>query len=91
MRESIIEDTVVASAENAGWLVRKLSYVGRRGAPDRWFMKDGVVIFVEFKRSGKKRADPLQQREHLRMRNAGFTVHVIDNIESGLALLGLQP
>lgn len=90
MRESVIEDTVVTAAENAGWLVRKLTYVGRRGAPDRFFMRNGTILFVEFKRSGKKHADPLQKREHARFNDAGFEVHIINSIEDGYRLLGLH-
>lgn len=35
MRESKVEKHLVARAEEHGALVRKLAYIGRRGAPDR--------------------------------------------------------
>lgn len=85
LSEAVIEGSVFAYAEMNGWLVRKLSWIGRRGAPDRLFMKEGRAIFVEFKATGEK-PDPIQVREIARMRKAGMTVYVIDDIEVGCAL-----
>jgi hypothetical protein len=85
MRETVIEQAVCEHAEKAGWLVRKVVYAGRRGAPDRWFLKDGRLVLIEFKRPGRS-LDAHQQREHERLTRAGFTVHVIDSIEAGCAL-----
>lgn len=84
-RESVIETCVVNRAKECGWLVRKLAWIGRRGAPDRLFMKDGLAVFVEFKAANEK-PDLHQVREIRRMRAAGMTVHVIDNIADGYAL-----
>lgn len=85
MREYEIERTVVDFAESRGWLVRKVLYAGRRGAPDRWFFKGGQLILVEFKRPGRK-PDGQQQREHDRLRGAGFPVYIIDSVEGGVGL-----
>lgn len=85
LSESVIEGTVCGHAEMNGWLVRKLSWIGRRGAPDRLFMKGGRALFIEFKATGEK-PDPIQVREIERMRKAGMEVHIIDSIEVGCAL-----
>jgi hypothetical protein len=85
LSESVIEGAVCDYATVRGWLVRKLGWIGRRGAPDRLFMKGGRAIFVEFKATGEK-PDPIQVREIARMRSAGMEVHVIDDIEAGNAL-----
>ena len=95
--EAKIENYLVARCEAAGALVRKLSYVGRRGASDRmvvWPGKNfqGVLFrldhpgfaqidFVELKAFGKK-PDPHQEREHQRLRELGANVHVIDSKEA---------
>jgi hypothetical protein len=52
-----------------------------RSAPDRLFLIPGKgLFFVEFKRPGEKpRAD--QKREHVRLRNKGYDVYVIDTFE----------
>lgn len=90
--EAKIENYLVARCEAAGALVRKLSYVGRRGASDRMVvwpcnMNDydsgyvAPVDFVELKAFGKK-PDPHQEREHQRLRDLGANVHVIDSKEA---------
>lgn len=85
MREIVIEENVVQFAESKGWLVRKVTYAGRRGAPDRWFFRGGKTITVEFKRRGQE-PDGLQKREHEKLTRAGIPVYVIDSIDGGRAL-----
>lgn len=80
MRESTLEEWAVALAKKNGWLVRKVSWIGRTGAPDRMFAKGGRIVFVEFKAPGK-RPSLMQQREHKRMKSAGIWVVVIDRVE----------
>lgn len=77
MREKTIEESYCDYAEERGWLVRKMTYAGRRGCPDRWFFKGGKAVIVEFKARGK-RPDDVQEREHKRLHDRGFPVHVID-------------
>lgn len=90
-REQSIETPVVRKAEIAGFFVRKVSWVGRKHAPDRIFSrKDRGEVWLEFKRpKGKARAG--QAREHEKMRNAGMEVHVVDSVEDGLRILGILP
>lgn len=86
--ESSIEDDVVAWAENRRWLVRKMTYPGRRGCPDRFFFKNGHVVIIEFKRPGKTQADPVQVREHKRYDAAGFCVFVMNDRDAACRILG---
>ncbi|ERP95653.1 hypothetical protein Q669_29715 [Labrenzia sp. C1B10] len=86
MLEKKIERLVSAYGEKRGFLVRKLQWVGRHGAPDRVFMKAGVIYFIEFKQKGKK-PTANQEAEIQRLRDAGFGVWVIDCVEEGKALL----
>lgn len=84
--ESNVEQQVSAWAENNGWLDRKMAYAGRRGCRDRDFYGYGAIVPVEFKQKGKPlRID--QEKERERLRKVGVTVHVIDNVEAGIALL----
>lgn len=81
--------TKACKAEGA--LVRKLAYVGRRGATDRlvvWSVlsentlyREGLIDFVELKDEGQK-PDPHQEREHERLRALGCNVFVIDSKEA---------
>lgn len=81
MRERDIEDYLVRRVKAMGGEVRKVAWIGRRGAPDRLVMlPDRTTLWVELKAPGKK-AEPHQLREHNRMRQMGQWVEVIDSLE----------
>jgi hypothetical protein len=96
MRESTIEAHLVKRVKELGGEVRKVQWLGRKGAPDRLVMlplcgrygRDGTVctFWVELKAPGEK-AKPHQKREHDRMREMGQRVVVIDSIEGVEELL----
>lgn len=99
MRESVIEKHLVKRVKELGGEVRKVKWIGRRGAPDRVVMlpeRDNfdtdlmpypsATIWVELKAPGKK-PEAHQLREHKRMRKNGQWVVVIDSIEGVEALL----
>jgi len=86
MLESYVERKVCEFAESLGWLVRKLSWIGRRGAPDRLFIRGGRIVLIEFKRPGGV-LELHQEREIARLRAAGAEVHVIDTVAAGMAVL----
>ena len=87
MREKIIEAHLVKRVQSLGGEVRKASWIGRRGAPDRCVMLNGRTIWVELKATGKT-AEPHQEREHARMRKMGQEVVVLDTIEAVDAFVG---
>ena len=68
-----------------GWLVYKFVSPNQRGVPDRMFIKAGQLFFVEFKAPGKK-LRPLQQLRCDEIIAAGFSVHIIDDVDLGKAL-----
>lgn len=79
VRESTVEDHLKLVARRHGFKVRKLVWVGRRGAPDRVLMKKpGIVIFVELK-APEGVLEEHQAREHKRLRDDGFRVAVLWN------------
>lgn len=84
--EADIELAVVAWAEDHGWHVRKVAWIGRDGAPDRVFFGHGRTVWVEFKKPGEV-PRPIQVREHKRMAAGGARVHVVDNVADGIAIL----
>ena len=86
MNESYIERSVVAAAKKNGWFVRKVEWVGHVGAPDRVFIRGGLVLWVEFKAPGKK-PRPTQVLEHEQMTKHGARVFVVDDVDAGLRLL----
>lgn len=88
MREANIESPCVALAEEAGWWQRKVQWVGRKGAPDRVFIKDGRTVWVEFK---KPDAEPelLQEIEHQEMLDHGGEVFVVDSVGVFRLIMGI--
>lgn len=79
MIESTIENYGNALAKERGYFQRKLSWIGRRSAPDRFYSRsDRGPFLIEYKRPGEK-LTPLQEREVARLREAGVTVYVVDN------------
>ena len=90
MRERDIEQYLVRRVKELGGEVRKVKWIGRRGAPDRVVMlplpisvggnRVGNLIWVELKAPGEV-SEPHQHREHERMRAMGQRVEVLDSKE----------
>lgn len=86
MKESTIEAYLVTRVKALGGEVRKVQWIGRRGAPDRLVMLPASYpLWVELKAPGKK-AEPHQLREHARMQAMGQRVEVIDSFAGVEAL-----
>ena len=79
-QESVIENEAFLFGEKLGFVVRKVVYAGRRGAPDRWFFGRGYTFCIEFKKRGGK-PEPIQVKEIGRLNDAGVPVYVADTIE----------
>lgn len=86
MIEADVEGAVTEWAEQNGFLSRKIKYIGRHGCRDRDFYGFGHIVPIEFKRPGKTAAIH-QARERDRLAAAGVQIHIIDNIDAGVALL----
>jgi len=85
MRESEIEAHLVKRVKELGGEVRKVKWIGRRGAPDRLVMWRHAVFgplafWVELKATGVE-PESHQLREHARLRAIGQRVVVIDSIK----------
>jgi hypothetical protein len=77
--EARVEEKLVREIEAIGGVVRKVRWLGRRGAPDRVVMLPGVLVWVELKAPGKV-AEAHQNREHHTMKSMGQDIRVIDTI-----------
>ena len=89
MRESEVEAYLVKRVKELGGDTRKMKWIGRRGAPDRFVMLYGG-FFVELKAPGEK-LRPEQEKEISIMRKAGVRVWVVDSLISVDVCLGLEP
>ncbi len=80
-----VEGPVCEHAQQRGYHVRKLQWIGRRAAPDRLFFGKGENFLIEFKDYGEEPEDH-QWREIHRMRSNGIAVYVINRPDHGRAL-----
>ena len=82
-REAYIEKEVCKYAKSRRWRQRKMEFVGRRGCPDRWFMRDdGQLVIIEFKDPNGK-LSYAQKKEVAWLTAHGFNVHVVDSVQQG--------
>lgn len=87
--EYLVEGAVVGKAELAGYEVRKVQWIGRRGAADRVFFGHGKCIWIEFKAPGKEPVGQ-QAREIKKLKKLYPHIHVCDNVADGLRILGID-
>ena len=81
-----IEHMVCVWATDNGWLAPKLQWLAQTGWPDRTFIKDGKVIFIEFKKPG----GVVSKKQHHwigRIRAQGIPVAVFDDPTEAIAFL----
>jgi hypothetical protein len=87
MRESTIEKAVCDHARKNGCMVMKLAGPNQKGQPDRMFLKNGRVLFLEFKAPGKK-PTALQEKW---LRDLWAQQHAavwVDSVSAGISALG---
>lgn len=89
MLEKQLEKKCCDWAEKQGWWQRKFVSPSQRGVPDRLFLREGFVVFIEFKRAGEK-PTALQVKTIGDMHKHGATVHVVDNFETFKMIMGGQ-
>lgn len=65
---------------------RKFASPARRGVPDRIFVHQGRVLFLEVKRPGEK-PTPLQEHEIGLLRSAGANADWCDSADRGRCLI----
>ena len=88
-KESVVEKYLKQEVEKRGGQVRKVSFPGHNGAPDRLIMMPGVLIWVELK-SETGVLSVLQHREHAFMISMGQPVQVIRKTETVDELIDLM-
>jgi len=86
MKEQLIEIAVCKFAKDHGILAVKLNGPGDKGKPDRMFLHQGKVVFIEFKAPGKK-PTALQQKWLLDLKYRGFAATWVDNVADGVKFL----
>jgi len=84
--ESELEKDAIDFAKKHGWLVMKFVSPGKRGVPDRIFIREGRVVFIEFKRSGE--LPRVQQKKRIKeLQDHGANVYVCDSLDYAYLIL----
>jgi hypothetical protein len=78
--EASLEQYLIHRVKKLGGFTRKVSYQGRRGAPDRWCFLGGGLLILELKSTGMK-PRPYQLAEMNLLTAAGMDVHWCDTKE----------
>lgn len=82
MKEASIEAHLRKRVKELGGEHRKVTYQGRKGAPDDWcFFPGGKLLIVECKRPGKNHLDPLQVVEIEFLQGMGFKAVWVNTLE----------
>lgn len=89
--EATIETTICREAKDAGWICRKLQFIGVRGAPDRIFGKDSFTVMIEFKRLGERPTRQQTVRHDELRKMFGWEVYACDSLDSAREVLRLGP
>lgn len=80
--EKVFERTLSKYVDDQGGMAVKLLSQFIKGLPDRMFLlKSGIVVFVEFKSTGKK-PTKIQSYIHAKIQALGFPVLVVDSVET---------
>ena len=85
--ESEIEAHVSAYAKSVGVLSYKFVCPSNRGVPDRIYLYRGHTLFIEFKRTGRRTLDPLQEEVRKRFLEQGFKVPICNDKDKGKRLI----
>lgn len=86
LRESTIESNIRLYAEAEGWLSYKIEKTTPSGLPDRLFIKNGRIVFMEIKRS----SGSVQKNQNLQktnLLNHGVEVYVVRKLEEAILIL----
>src|ERR1700690_3653567 len=84
--ESDLEEHATRWPRGRGWYSRKYRAAGGRGVPDRFYLRNGRVLFVEFKR--RPAVPTVQQWEEIQaLLDAGADALYVDSIEDFRAVI----
>ncbi len=82
MLESSLQTKIKTFCKQHAILFAKVIQVGRKGWPDvLLILKNGVVLFLELKKSPDDKATPIQKKRIKQLKKQKANVYVIDTIE----------
>ena len=84
--EAKLEAAVKKWADEKGWYCRKFTSPSNRAVPDRLFLKEGRVVFIELKAPGRK-PTKAQEMELQWIREHGGEAYWADNLDDVKTIL----
>ena len=82
MTETQVQRKIRENLIREGWTVIRLTVTGVGGMPDLLALKDGEVpLFIECKKTGKLKLDPLQKYMQKQLISKGFRSIVADSLK----------
>ena len=81
MLEKTVEKYLKMRVESKGGITWKISFIGRRGCPDRLVILNREVWLIELKRPSRGRLSALQSKTIGMMREMGMNVIVLSSKE----------
>jgi len=86
--ENSFEKYVLRFCKSEGIICWKLKFIGRRGFPDRFLARDGVIVFLELKTpKGTGVTSKIQHRVIGALKKAGCNVYVTSTKEEFLHVI----
>lgn len=85
-REVALEEKGWNYAESRGWFQCKFVSPSKNGMPDRFHMRAGRVVFIEWKKPGEVPTTQ-QAKRHNELRDQGAEVYWFDNLEDAKKVL----
>jgi hypothetical protein len=79
MLESKLKEVIKKKLTAQGWWVVGLIQTTENGIPDKMCLRQGRVVFLEFKRPGRWKADPLQKFRIEQLQKRGFEAYVVND------------
>lgn len=80
MLESRLKEIITKKLTKEGWLVISLIQTSFNGIPDKMVIRQGRVVFLEFKRPGINTMDPVQEYRREQFQAAGVEVYLVNDI-----------
>ena len=84
-----IERRHLEIARANGWFVEKIERTGRSGFPDRLYIKESRVVFVEWKRPGG-RLSKQQVLRHAELQKSGAEIHTVYSLAEAELVLHMD-
>ena len=86
-RERSLEKKIVSFAESTSWEAYKTKCENRVGFPDRMFVREGRIVFMEVKKEVNGRISPKQEEQIEILVEQGMEAYFVSDLDTAKAIL----